>query len=66
MRGPGLRPARRREKPVKPGSVRRPRLSVLGWGLIVFLVCSAITIPLVIKLGERLDRGAGRAVSEAR
>lgn len=41
----------------KTGRVRsgRPRLSVMGWGLIAFLVCAALAAPAVFWLRQTME-----------
>ena len=57
--GPGPAGPRRR------GAIRRPRLTVLAWGLIVFLLTAAAIAPAVVWLREELERRSPAAVGSA-
>ena len=43
------------------GAIRKPRMSVLAWGLVVFLLCSAASVPVAMRLSEALEERARQA-----
>ncbi|HEY8618163.1 hypothetical protein [Phenylobacterium sp.] len=49
----------------RPAAIRRPRLTVLAWGLIAFLLTAAAVAPAVNWLREELERRSPEATGAA-